>query len=159
MIQGALAKLVGAGIISQTSRGNRIYYRANASHPALENLKGVVLKTFGVGDALRAHVANLGDRVSVAFIYGSVARGEETAASDIDVMLIGDATGREIASALAAVRKVLAREINPAIYGPKELRKKFWQGNAFIREVLAGPKIFLLGGEGELRAIVGRRPA
>lgn len=156
LIQRALARLVRAGFVDRASRGNRVYYRANQSHPAFEDLKAVIFKTVGLGDALRTQLARLGDRVKVAFLYGSVARGEETTSSDVDIMLIGDLTGREVASLFAPVRKILNREINPSVYSPAEFRKKLRERHPFLTTVLSEPKVFLLGDERDLKAILGR---
>jgi hypothetical protein len=97
-VQKALDRLVSAGVVEESTRGNRVYCRANRSHPAFEDLKAVIFKTVGVGDALRTHLAGIRDKAKVAFIYGSVARGEETTSSDIDIMLIGDVSGRDCAT-------------------------------------------------------------
>lgn len=159
LIQRALARLVQAGLINQTSRGNRVYYRANQSHPAFEDLKAVIFKTVGLGDTFRAQLARLGDRVKVAFLYGSVARGEETTSSDVDIMLVGDLSGREVASIFAPVRKMLNREINPSVYRPAEFRRRFKERHPFVVTVLNEPRLFLLGDERDLKAILGRRSA
>ncbi|MBI4245926.1 MAG: nucleotidyltransferase domain-containing protein [Candidatus Rokubacteria bacterium] len=155
LVQMALRRLLYAGLIDRVSRGNRIYYRANQSHPAFNDLKALILKTVGLGDSLRAQLRRLEGKVEVAFLYGSVARGEENVASDIDIMLIGGVSGREVASVLGPVKRLVNREINPSVYRPRELRKKFAQGLPFVREVVAGPKIFLLGDERALKAIIG----
>ncbi len=157
LIQTALKRLTRAGIVGQLSRGNRTYYRVDPSHPAYEQLKVLVLKTIGLGDSVRTQLLGMRDKVKVAFLYGSVARGDEKATSDIDLMLIGDLSGRQTAVALAPVKRLVNREINPSVYGPNEFRKKYQQGHPFIREVVEGPKIFLLGDESELREILGRR--
>lgn len=157
VIQTALKRLIEAGLIEFRARGNRTYYRANQSHPAFPDLKALVLKTVGLGESLRAHLRGLEGRIKVAFVYGSVARGEEGAASDVDLMFVGDISGRELASVLAPARKSLNREINPTTYAPDELRRKVREGSPFIREVLAGPKMFLLGDERALARLSRRR--
>lgn len=157
LIQRGLARLVQAGIVVRTSRGNRVYYRANQSHPAFQDLKAVILKTIGVGDVLRAQLDRVRDRVIVAFIYGSVARGEETGASDIDLMLIGDLSGRQAASVFSPVKKMLSREINPSVYTPAEFRKKIRERHPFLTTVLKEPKLFLLGDERDLKTVLNGR--
>lgn len=159
LIQKGLARLVQAGLIEQVSRGNRVYYRANRAHPAFKDLKALILKTVGLGDTLRAQLSGLRNRVKVAFLYGSVARGEETASSDIDIMLIGDLSGREVASIFAPVKKALNREINPSVYSSHEFRKKVKERHPFLTTVLKEPKMFLLGDERGLKAVLGRRSA
>ncbi len=159
LIQRGLTRLVQAGIVDQASRGNRVYYRANQSHPAFQDLKAVIFKTVGVGDTLRAQLGRLGDKVKIAFLYGSVARGEETASSDIDIMLIGNLSGREVASVFAPVKKMLNREINPSVYSAAEFRKNVKQRHPFLTTVLREPKLFLLGDERGLKAVLSGRSA
>lgn len=159
LIQRGVARLVQAGLVQQAARGNRVYYRVNQSHPAFQDLKAVMLKTVGVGDTLRAQLGKFGERVKIAFVYGSVARGEETASSDIDIMLIGNLSGREVSSVFAPMKKMLNREINPSIYSLAEFRKKANERHPFLTTVLKEPKLFLLGDERDLKAVLGRRSA
>lgn len=159
LVQKALTKLVQSGLISQVSSGNRLYYRANQGHPAFGDLKAVILKTIGLGDVLRAELTRLKDRIKIAFLYGSVARGEETATSDIDIMLIGNLSGREVASILSPIKKELNREINPSVYSEEEFRTKARERHTFITTVLHEPKLFLLGDKRALEAVLSRRTA
>lgn len=159
LIQRGAARLVQAGIIEQAWRGNRVYYRANQSHPAFQDLKAVILKTIGMGDTLRAQLDKVRDRVKIAFVYGSVARGEETASSDIDLVLIGNLSNREVASVLAPVKKILNREINPSVYSPTEFRKKVKERHPFLTTVLKEPKLLLLGDERGLKTVLNGRSA
>ncbi len=155
LTQGALGRLVRAGVVDRSRRGNRIYYQANQSHPAFQELKTVILKTVAVGDMLRTHLAELGEKVQLAFVYGSVARGEETASSDLDIMIVGDLSAREAASILAPVKKMLNREINPTVYSPQELRKGMKARHPFLTAVLREPKVFLQGDERDLEGVLG----
>ncbi|PYM37827.1 MAG: hypothetical protein DME17_06675 [Candidatus Rokuibacteriota bacterium] len=157
LIQSALKRLIRAGIVGQTWRGNRTYYRVDPSHPAHEPLKALMLITVGFGDSLRAQLLGIRDKIKVAFLYGSVARGDETATSDIDLMLIGNLSGRQTAAVLAPVKRLVNREINPSVYNPQDFRRKYRNHHPFIRDVIKGPKVFLLGDEGELKAILGGR--
>jgi predicted nucleotidyltransferase len=154
-VQRELARLEKAGLVVRTPRGNRVYYRANRSHPAFEDLKRVILKTMGLGSALRAALAPLADRVRVAFIYGSLARGDETAGSDIDLLLVGDLTLREASAVLGPVGRDLGREFNATVYPPEEFRTKAREGHHFISEVVKGEKIYLVGDEIDLKGLAG----
>ena len=159
LVQRAVARLVQAGLVSQAPRGNRVYYRVDESHPALQDLKAVILKTVGIGDALRIQLARFGEKIKIAFVYGSVARGEETASSDVDIMLIGNLSGREVASIFSPVKKMLKREINPTIYSPVEFRKRVKERHPFLISVLREPKLFLLGDGRALKAVLNGRSA
>jgi predicted nucleotidyltransferase len=154
-VQRELVRLEKAGLVVRTPRGNRVYYRANRSHPAFEDLKRVILKTMGLGNALRAALAPLAGRVRVAFIYGSFARGEETAGSDIDLLLVGDLTLREASAVLGPAGRDLGREFNATVYPPEEFRTKAREGHHFISEVLKGEKIYLIGDAIDLKGLGG----
>lgn len=154
-VQRALIRLEKAGLIIRAPRGNRVYYQANRRHPAFEDLKRVILKTMGLGDVLRRALGPLAGRVSFAFIYGSYARGEETAESDLDLLLVGNLKLREAAALLGPVGRELGRELNPVVYPPAEFKNKAKEGHHFITAVLKGDKIFLVGGEDDLRRVVG----
>ncbi len=154
-VQQELARLERVGLVVKAPRGNRAYYRADRSHPAFEDLKRVVIKTVGLGDALRTALAPLKDRVRVAFVYGSYAKGQETAGSDIDLLLIGRVTAREAATFLGSVGRDLGREFNAVVYSPDEFSRKSREGQHFITEVLKGPKVFLVGSQHELARLAG----
>lgn len=154
-VQRELARLERAGLLVKTRRGNRAYYRTERRHPAYEDLKRLIVKTVGVGDALRAALAPLRDRVRAAFIYGSFAAGAETSASDIDLLLVGDLTSREAAAVLGPVGRGLGREFNPAVYPTAEFRKKARAGHPFVSAVIREAKIFLVGDEHDLAGLIG----
>ncbi|MBF0475483.1 MAG: nucleotidyltransferase domain-containing protein [Deltaproteobacteria bacterium] len=153
-VQRELARLERTGLVQKIPNGNRVYYRADQNHPVFEDLKRLILKTVGLGDALREGLAPLAERVKVAFVFGSFARGEATATSDLDLLLVGRLTLREAVTTLRTVSRDLGREVNPVIYPPEEFRKKHREGHHFIKELVAGPKIFLVGNENELANLV-----
>ena len=119
-------------------------------HPAFEDLKRVFLKTVALGDVLREALAPLADKVKLAFIFGSLAQGRETAQSDIDLFLVGELSLRETTKLLASVVSELGREFNPVVYPSEECKKKARENHHFITEVIKGPKIWLIGNEDEL---------
>ena len=158
-VQRTLKRLESADVVTRSMRGNRTYYRANRAHPAFDELKSLMLKTVGLGDTLRAEIKRLGEQVQTAFIFGSVARGDESRGSDVDVMIVGDIPSRAVASAFLPAKRLLGRELNVAVYSPMELRKRFRANHPFAREVIKGPKIFLLGDKHVLDAIIRGRSA
>lgn len=155
VIQTALKRLVAAGLIGRITRGNRTYYRVDPTNPIHRELKALLLKTVGLGDSLRACLRDVAGRIRVAFVYGSVARGEESPSSDVDLMIIGGLSGREIASRLAPLRRRLNREFNPSTYTAAEFKRKVDQKHPFIREVVRDPKVFLIGDASALKAVTG----
>ena len=152
-VQRALKRIQDAGLVVKVRRGNRAYYNACREHPVYEDLKRMLLKTVGLGDRLRAALKPLEAQVRMAFIYGSVASGEEGAASDVDLMLVGELSSRQAAEILGPVGRDLGREFNPTIYPEEEFRTKARGGNQFVRDVISGSKIWLIGDEHELATL------
>ena|SRR5215469_4814158 len=151
--QRELKKLTDAGLVSREKRGNQVYYRANSANPIFTELKGILTKTAGIRDVLYQALEPVKNRIRVAFIYGSVARGTETPSSDIDLMLIGDVGFSEVTSYLNAVESKVGREINPTVYPPSEYVGKLKRRNHFLRSVLGQKKVFVVGDEHELRRL------
>ena len=149
-VQRELENLSKVGLIVRNSVGNQVFYQANREAPIFREMRALVNKTVGVVSVLRSALQVLSKRIVVAFVYGSVAREEETAQSDIDLMVVGDATLDEVLSRIAAVEKVIGRPIYPTVYSRVEFRSKLASGNHFVNSVLKGKKVFLLGDEDEL---------
>jgi predicted nucleotidyltransferase len=145
-----LAQLADAGVLNREKVGNLVRYKADTACPIYDELRGILKKTAGVVDVLREGLAPLGDKISVAFVYGSVASGAERLSSDIDVMVIGSASFEEIVGALHSSQEALRREINPNVYGLTEFKKKAREKGSFLARVLDEPKLFILGKEHDL---------
>ena len=152
-VQRELARLEGAGLVTVARVGKQKHYQANAAAPVFAELRALVLKTSGLADVLRAALAPLSAEIRAAFVYGSVAKNEDAATSDIDLMVISDRlTYADLFSVLEEVSARLGRRVNPTVYAPAELVRRARQGNAFVKRVLAQPKIWLIGGERDLAA-------
>jgi uncharacterized protein len=149
-VQRELEFLARAGVVRRTVRGRQVYFQANSESPIYAELRGLVVKTGGVADALRAALAPLAGRIQVAFIYGSVAKGQERRASDVDVMVIGEVSFAEASEALGGAQKSIGREVNPSVYAPADFRAKLAAKHHFLRSVLRSEKIFLIGDDREL---------
>jgi predicted nucleotidyltransferase len=145
-----LAVLAEAGLLVRQARGNQVHYRANPACPIYEELRGILRKTFGVADVLRSALEPVADRVRVAFLYGSMARGEERASSDVDVMIIGKLKFSAAVLAFSSVEESLRREVNPHVYSVREFQDKISAHEPFLVRVLEEPKIFLIGNEDDL---------
>lgn len=140
-----LDKLTDSGLVSMMSRGNQHHYRANTQNPIFRDLANIVQKTFGVGDIVRKALTPLSDHIKQAFIYGSVAKGEAHAGSDIDLMLIGDELSySDIMELLAPAEEQLQRTINPTLYSVSDFEKRFQERQSFITRVLEQPRIELI---------------
>jgi predicted nucleotidyltransferase len=139
--------------------GHQVQFQANAACPVYEELRRILKKTVGVADVLREALAPVAAKVAAAFVYGSVASGEERAGSDLDLMLVGDARFADVVEALAPAQALLRREVNPNLYSALEFRKKLAAGEPFLRRVISGKKIFIIGGEDELGELGAHRKA
>ena len=149
-VRRELKGLAERGIVVESRDGNRTYYQANPHCLIYAELAGMIRKTSGLADVLRVALAGLGERVEVAFVYGSQARQEAGPDSDVDLMVIGEAGFAEVVSALAQAQDILGREINPTVYSPGEFGRKASSGHHFVRSVLKDRKLFLIGDVDEL---------
>lgn len=152
-VQRELAKLTASGLLTMHPIGNQKHYQANPAAPIHQELVGIVQKTVGLAGPLRDALAPLAKKIGAAFVYGSVAKRSDTAASDIDLMIVSDKLGYgEVMHVLDPAVERLGRTINPTIYSRGELAKRVKADNAFVKRVLQQPKIWLIGGEDDLRA-------
>ena len=158
-VQRELKLLTENGILRRSVQGKQVYFQADSESLIYPDLKSLLTKTAGIGGTLRDSLAPLAARIKVAFIYGSVARGEERAESDIDLLVVGEATFAEVVAVLQGAQKALGREINPTVYPPDEFRAKVEGKHYFLSSVLEGPKIFLMGDERELAGMAEKRLA
>ncbi|TYO98562.1 nucleotidyltransferase-like protein [Geothermobacter ehrlichii] len=148
-----LEKLAAAGLLTVRQVGNQKHYQANERSPIFEELKGIVRKTFGLADVLRAALARCGDRIVLAFIYGSVAKSTDHAGSDIDLLIVSDDLAySEVMTILADAETRLGRTVNPTIYSLEEFRSKMAADDSFVARVVRQPKIFLIGSEDDVTA-------
>ena len=145
-----LAVLEAAGLITATRIGNQKHYQANREAPIYAELRGIVLKTVGLADVLRKALAPLAPRIRAAFVYGSVAKGTDTARSDIDLMVVADDIEyADVFKIASGAETALGRKINPTVLTSRELKKESAE-DGFHARVLAQPKIFVIGSEDEL---------
>jgi len=148
-VQRELAKLASAGILTKTREANLTYYHANSTSPVFDNLKGLVEKTAGIPEFLRTALLPLASTIERAFLYGSVARGEERANSDIDLMVIGDVSFFDVVTAVSSLQELLGREINPTVFTSAEFQQQLEQGDNFATRVMRKDKVDLMGGHRE----------
>lgn len=154
-LQRELKCLISSGVLRQRRDGKRSYFQAEKELPIFDELRRIFTKTLGVADALKNALAKFGDRIRCAFIFGSVARNEEHALSDVDVMVIGSVGLSDLSSPLRALEKRFKREFNVRCYAPEELRKRVRGRNHFVLSVLEKEKLFLWEDEEKLKSIAG----
>lgn len=145
-----LARLAEAGLLKRERRGNQLLYSAERACPVFEEVASILRKTSGIADVLAAALAPVRERIRAAFVYGSVAGGRERAGSDVDLIVIGELGFADAVKLLHPAQETLGREISPRVYGIEEWERKRRSPDAFLRDVLARPKIFVMGGEREL---------
>jgi uncharacterized protein len=150
-VQRELTLLASAGLIDRSVVGHQVFYRANQEHPDFPELRALLAKTMGIFPALKAALAPLAPRIHLAFVYGSVARGEDKATSDIDLMVIGAVSLDDVLDAVGPVEKQLRRPVNPTIYSLPDFKEKLHSGNHFLQSLQESKKVFLSGGEDEFR--------
>lgn len=156
-VQKELEGLAQAGLIVRRARANLVFYKANPEAAIYRELVAIVAKTFGISDVVRTVLAKVERHVRFAFIYGSVARNEHHATSDVDVLIVGDVMLSELEGPLHVAEKKLGRTIAPTVLGPKEFARRRTEGDHFLRSILAKPKIFLIGDPDSLRGEVEGR--
>lgn len=154
-----LRALTTLGLLLRQETGRQVNYQANTACPVFEELAGLLRKTVGVADVLRAALMPLADDIDLAFVFGSVAAGQEGARSDVDVMVLGKAGFGDVAQALAPTHGIVRREVNPTVMKPADFRRKYQAGEGFLLNVLRGPKLWLIGNDDDLAELAQDRPA
>ncbi|WP_297573314.1 nucleotidyltransferase domain-containing protein [uncultured Deefgea sp.] len=150
-VQRELAKLADAGLIKSQRIGNQKHYQVNADAPIYAELRSIVVKTFGLADVIRAALVDIGPQIELALVYGSVAKGNEHAASDIDLMVVGEQISHaQLLAALLPAQQTLGRPINPTLYTAAEFAQRVMEGRSFMTRVLEQPKIFVKGNEDDI---------
>lgn len=155
-LQRELVALVGGGVLEQRRDGRRVYFKAETRSPVFQDLRRLFEKTAGLIPTLRIALRPFGDKIACAFVYGSVARSEERASSDVDLMVIGSVGVAELSPALRKSENRLGREINVTNYSVDEFRKKASRGQHFLTSVLRRGVQFVKGERSDLAAITGR---
>lgn len=150
-VQRELARLVQSELVTCRLQGRQKHYQANPQAPIFAELSAIALKTMALAEPLRAALAPLASRIHAAFVYGSVAKRQDTASSDVDLMLVSDELAYpELFLALDALEQQLGRKVNPTVYTRQELKQRVQRGDAFVTRVLAQPRIWLIGAEDAL---------
>ena len=145
-IQKEIGHLKNLDLVVPEKDGNRLYYTANTSHPLYKVICGLVEKTSGVVEKLKETLSTV-EGIELAFIFGSFAKGEEKSHSDIDLIIIGKVGQRTLSSKFKELTEQIEREINPHVYSAKSWKEKLKKKDHFIKNVLSGKKVLLIGNE------------
>jgi predicted nucleotidyltransferase len=154
-----LRSLTELGLLLRQETGRQVHYRANTACPIFEELAGLLRKTVGVVDVLRAALLPLAGDIALAFVYGSVAAGSANARSDVDVMVLGQAGFAPVVQALASTQDVLRRDVNVTVMKPEDFARKRVAGDGFVSSVMREPKLWLIGDDNDLAELAQDRPA
>ncbi len=146
-----LSKLANAEVLIREGSGNQVYYQANRLCPIFDELVSILRKTSGIVDVLVEALEPISDKIKVALVYGSVARGKETAGSDVDVLILGDIEYDDVINALYKPQEIIGREINPKIYGMEEWKNLLDNNNSFAKEIVRKQKLFIKGDSNDLK--------
>lgn len=152
-VQRELETLSEVGLLNRTTIGRQVFYQANSHHPAFAEIRSLIAKASGIFHQLRSALVPLASQITFALVYGSIARGDEDAESDVDLMVVGNVTLDDVLAQLTSVENAIGRPINPTVYSLKEFKAKIKDGNHFLTSVLHGKKMLLIGDEDELRKV------
>ncbi|MCC6741398.1 MAG: nucleotidyltransferase domain-containing protein [Planctomycetia bacterium] len=156
-VQRELAALTAAGILERSARGHQVFFSANPVSPIFPELQSLLVKTTGVRDVFLAALAPLADRIRLALLFGSAARGELRPGSDLDLLVVGSVPFADVAAALIPAQERLGRDVNPSVYPESEFRAKLRSRHHFLTSVLAAPFVYVMGGPGELEGLGAKR--
>jgi predicted nucleotidyltransferase len=149
-----LGRLVSAGLLVVSREGNQRHYRANPDNPVYNELVGIVRKTFGIADVIRAALVQVDDQIGWAFVYGSIAKGKDTASSDIDLLVASESLAyADLMKVLAGAEQLLDRPVNPSIYTIEQIKNKVHDKNAFLSRVMEQPKLWVKGSKDDIGGI------
>lgn len=152
-VQRELSRLQSSGLVSVERIGNQKHYRANKDSPIFAELKSLIAKTVGLVEPIRQSLEPYAGTIKTAFVYGSVAKGTDTARSDIDLMVIGDELNySDLYTAAQQAETQLRRKINPVFLSPRDWQRKTSDAGSVVNKISTSPKIFVLGSEKDLHA-------
>lgn len=150
-IRRELRALSKSDLVTSQRDGNRLYYCANYDHPLYPDIRNIVLKTSGLVDILKPALS--AQDIQIAFVFGSLARHEALAQSDIDLMVIGTVSLRTLVDRLTGLSEQLGREVNPHVLSPQKLKEQIQNNHPLITRVMNSPKLFIKGEKDELAAM------
>src|SRR4030043_1352692 len=142
-----MRKLVRLDLVQSRKDSKRVYYRAKTESPLYPEIRNLVLKTTGLSDLLKSALKD--KRIRLAFVFGSIANGEEKAGSDVDLMVIGQLGLRDLSRLLSGIEEKIGREVNPHVLREEDFRKRLRAKEHFVSSVMESPKIFIIGSQRE----------
>ena len=152
-----LKAMAGSGLLVREKIGNQVFYQANAECPIYEELAAIFRKTMGLASLLQNALSDLGDKIHVAFVFGSMASGQQSAGSDLDICVLGEVSLLDVVKALSGVQATVRREINPVVMTTKKFSNLSAKGDRFVARVLSEPILFVKANKDALAQLVEDR--
>ena len=152
-----LKAMAESGLLLREKIGNQVFYRANTDCSIYEELAAIFRKTIGLTSLLQGALSDLGDKIEVAFVFGSMASGRQTAGSDLDICVLGEVSLRDVVRALSPVQETLLREINPVVMTPQKFSDQSRKKDRFVTRVLSEPILFVKATRDELAGLTEDR--
>lgn len=152
-----LEKLEKVGLVIRVNQGNQARFEANQASPLFADLASMFRKTHGVAALLRQALAPLDRKISLALVFGSMARGTQASGSDVDLLVVGSVGFAALVKALYPVQESLGREINPVLYSTAEFRERLERGEGFLKNVTSRPMIFIKGDRDDFEKLAGHK--
>ena len=152
-----LRAMADSGVLEREKVGNQVFYQASQNCPIYEELAAIFRKTMGLTSLLRSALSNLGDRIHVAFVFGSMASGRQNSDSDLDVCVLGEVSLLEVVKALSVVQETVRREVNPVVMTTKRFANLSAQEDRFVTRVLSEPMLFVKANRDELAELIEHR--
>jgi len=152
-----LKSMAESGLLSREKVGNQVFYRAATDCPIYEELAAIFRKTMGMASLLHSALSGLAGKIEVAFVFGSMASGQQKAGSDVDVCVLGEVSLLEVVKALSSVQETLRREINPVVMTAGKFSEQSVKQDRFVTRLLSEPKVFAIGDDDELAKLVEDR--
>ena len=156
-LQRELESLVASGFLLRRQDGRRVYFKANTESPLFPELRGLIEKTAGIIPELKAAIEKFGERIEFALLYGSIARGEEHAGSDIDLIVVGTLRQIDLLPVLRKLENRFRREVNVTLFSPDEFRRKLASADYFLSSVMNAKTITLKGSPNELEKTASKQ--
>ncbi len=138
-----LSRLEEEGLFRSEVRGNQKHYRLNKEYPLLKEVFTILRRTIGVVPTLSESLRKI-QGIQAAYLYGSFAKGEEDAASDIDILIVGKPKATELADAAVRLEKLLSREVNYTVITDEELKRKLVSHDPFLNDIWKGKRVELI---------------
>jgi predicted nucleotidyltransferase len=138
-----LARLAQEGLLRSETEGRQLYYSVNRDYPYLKPVFALLQGSVGIEPTLK-HALQAVPGIRSAWIFGSFAKNESDAASDIDLLIVGKPDQTELATEIRKAEKTLRREINYTVLTQKDLKRRLQERDPFVTDIWTGKRIELI---------------